>query len=71
MANELKPVYRCSYFELSPDNTTLYIHNPFEIVGFCTDQAGLDAIIANQGDDYFKRLTICPEMMEITTIIVR
>ena len=71
MANLLKPVYRCSSFQLSPDNTTLYIHNPFEVVGFCTDQAGFDAIVAEQENDYFKQLTICPELMGLTIVYVR
>jgi hypothetical protein len=56
---------------VSEDNTTLYMHNPFQIVGMCIDEVGYQQIVSLQTDDYYKKLTICPDLMGVNIVIVK
>ena len=71
MTENFKPVYLCSYYSISEDNTTLYMHNPFQMVGMCVDEAGYQRIVLLQTDDYYKSLTICPDLMGVNIVIVK
>lgn len=71
MTENFKPVYLCSFYSVSEDNTTLYMHNPFQIVGMCIDEVGYQQIVSLQTDDYYKKLTICPDLMGVNIVIVK
>ena len=71
MIENFKPVYLCSFYSVSEDNTTLYMHNPFQIVGMCKDNTGYQQIVDLQTSDYYKALTICPDLMGVNIVIVK
>ena len=69
MGENLKPVYLCLFY--SVDNTTLYMHKPFEMVGMCRDNTGYQSIVDVQTNDYYKNLTICPDLMNVDLVIIK
>jgi hypothetical protein len=71
MIENFKPVYLCSYYSISDDNTTLYMHKPFEMVGMCKDNIGYQSIVDTQTNDYYKNLTICPDLMNVNLVIIK